>query len=187
MKNCSNCGKEIPQDSIYCPVCGSNLATSPARTWWNSDQRYGRDNDWWGIVTAVGFFVIILLTIAAYPDVFSKIVKYLESFGTYGHPVLPSYGLGQIMIYFFNLSGIWGLISAALRFFLTGSASRATRDGVGAIFALYTASILTRFYAGSFNGWGLVSMWVVGLVIVIIADALITFFVPRKVALYNVF
>jgi len=191
MKYCHNCGKEIPQGADYCPECGYHIAyVSPARNWWNWNwnydrNRYRRDNDWWGLVTALGFLVVIGLTIAAYPDAFSRLIKYLESFATYGHPVLPSYNLGQVLIYLFNLSGIWGLIAAALRFFVTGSASRAARDGVGAIFSLYTASILTRFYAGFFNGWGLVGMWIVGLVILIIADALITFFVPRRMQLYN--
>jgi hypothetical protein len=189
MRYCNNCGKEIPQDAVYCPECGSSIAVGASpRTWWNRNSernRYGRENDWWGLVTAIGFLVIIGLTIAAYPDVFSRVIRYLESFGTYGHPVLPPYYLGQVMIYLLNLSGVWGIIAAALRFVLTGSASRAARDGVGAIFSLCTASILTRFYEGFFNGWGLVGMWIVGLVILIIADALITFFVPRRMALYN--
>jgi len=191
MKYCNNCGKEIPQDSAYCPECGCSIANSASdRTWWNSSwnsdrNQYRRENDWWGLVTALGFFVVIGLTIAAYPDVFSRVVKYLESFATYGHPVLPSYNLGQVLIYLFNLSGIWGIIAAALRFVLTGSASRAARDGVGAIFSLYTASILTRFYGGFFNGWGLVGMCIVGLIILIIAEALITFFVPRRLQLYD--
>lgn len=187
MKYCNNCGKEIPQGAVYCPECGCSVASTTQTRWnWNSDHnRHRRENDWWGLVTAIGFFVIIGLTIAAYPDVFSRVIRYLESFGTYGHPVLPPYYLGQVIIYLLNLSGIWGIIAAALRFVLIGSASRAARDGVGAIFSLYTASILTRFYEGFFNGWGLLGMWIVGMVILIIADVLITFFVPRRIALYN--
>jgi hypothetical protein len=185
MKYCNNCGKEIPQGAVYCPECGRSVTyVAPPQTWWNWD-RYTRENDWWGLVTAFGFLVVIGLTIVAYPDVFSRITRYLESFATYGHPVLPSYNLGQVLIYLFNLSGLWGIIAAVLRFFVTGSASKAARDGAGAIFSLYTANILTQFYGGFFNGWGLVGMWIVGLVILIVADALIAFFVPRRVVLYN--
>lgn len=137
------------------------------------------------MITFAGFLVIVALTISAYPDVFTRIINYLESFGRYGYPVLPSYNVGQVMIYFLNLSGIWGLIAAALRFFLTGYRSRAARDGVGALFSLYTANLLTQFYAGAFRGSGLVGLWVVGLVVVIVADALITFFVPRRVSPYT--
>ncbi len=89
------------------------------------------------------------------------------------------------MIYFLNLSGIWGLIAAVLRFLLTGSGARAARDGVGALFSLYTADLLAQFYSGAFRGSDLVELWFVGLFAVIIASILITLFVPRKISLYG--
>jgi hypothetical protein len=188
--HCGTCGTEVPNDAAYCPNCGSKISLASSRSdwnWrWNKRDYYShrREDDWWGLVTAAGFFIVIGLTIAAYPDVFNRVVNYFQSFETYGHPVLPSYNLWQVLIYFFNLSGIWGLIAAALRFFITSSGSRAARDGVGALFSLYTANILTQFYSGAFGGWALVGMWIVGLVVVIVADALITFFVPRRISLY---
>jgi len=189
LDRCEKCGSEIPHDATYCPSCGSKITFTQSRSgwnWgWNRPVYHRRENDWWGLVTAAGFLIIIGLTIVSYPDVFNRIGNYLESFATYGHPVLPPHSLGQIIIYFLNLSGIWGLIAAALRFVVTGSGSRAARDGVGALFSLYTAGILTQFYAGAFGGWGLVGMWFVGLVVLIVADALITIFVPRRFSLYE--
>jgi hypothetical protein len=96
----------------------------------------------------------------------------------YGHPVLPVYGLGQIVIYFLTISGIWGLVAAALRFAFTNSLSRPMRDIVGALFALYIASSFSQFYARTITGWGLVLAFIVGLAIVITADAALRIFVP---------
>ena len=186
LSHCENCGNEIPSDAIYCPNCGSKVefSTRRRRDWTGDDYYYRRRGDWWGLVAAAGFLVVFGLTFATYPDLFGRIGSYLESFAAYGHPVLPSYNLGQVLIYFFNLCGIWGLIAATLRFVVTNSAARSARDGVGAIFAFYTANILTQFYAGAFGGWGLVGMWLVGLFAVIVADALITLLVPRRIPLY---
>jgi len=185
MNYCDKCGKGVAQDALYCPNCGSKLtfATSQSNRKWRNRNHSKRENDWWGLVTALGFFVIIGLTIAAYPDVLTRAAKYLESFATYGHPVLPPYDLGQVLIYLFNLSGIWGLVAAFLRFLVTSNVSRSARDGVGALFSLYTAYILTRFYGGAIGGWDLVWMWIVGLVVLIIVNALIALFVPRRIPL----
>ena len=185
LNQCQNCGREIPLGAGYCPNCGAQVSSvnNPVETAqrWRHERRRRPEDDWWGVVTAAGFFVIIGLTIFAYPDVFSRIIDYLESFATYGHPVLPPYSLGEVIIYFFYLSGIWGLIAAGLRFALTNRITKPTQDVVGALFALYIGNSFSMFYAGAYGGWGLLGTLILGLAVVIIASALIGYFVPRAV------
>ena len=187
MDRCYKCGNDVPQQAVFCPSCGARVSNNSRWDWnWRrSGSDWREPTDWWGLVTAAGFLVIILFTFARYPDVFSRIGAYLESWGTFGHPVLPPYSLGEVLIYFINACGVWGLLAATLRFVLTSQVSRSARDGVGALFSLYTAGILGQFYVHSLGGWGLVGMWIVGLVAVIIADALITIFLPRRISMHE--
>lgn len=92
------------------------------------------------------------LTISQYPNVFSLITRYFETWGTLGYPVLPGYALGPVIIYFFTVSGIWGLVSAGLRFAFTNFLSRPMRDIVGALFALYVANAFSQLYLGGSQG-----------------------------------
>ncbi|HZW58619.1 MAG TPA: zinc ribbon domain-containing protein [Nitrososphaerales archaeon] len=180
---CSNCGKEIPAGALYCSNCGAKAVSTVSQGYWQRDHsrraRRREEDGWWGAVRALGFLAIIVLTIVTYPNVFSLIADYFRSFVTYGHPVLPPYSLGQVIIFFFNVSGIWGLIAAGLRFAFTNSYVRAAQDVAGALFALYIARTFTEFYARAFGGWGLLGYLALGLVGVIIASALIGFAVPR--------
>lgn len=187
IRHCTKCGKELPENAVFCPSCGANLQAgfvSPEERWsyrrYRRERRRERRGDWWGVVTALGFLVIIGATIIRYPDVFTRIIDYFTSFGIYGHPVLPSYSLGQVIVYFFLVAGIWGIVAAALRFAFTGAISRATQDTVGGLFALYISSVFSRFYAHAYGGWGLVGLLVIGLAVVIVANALISFFIPNE-------
>ncbi len=183
---CEKCGAEAPNGAVYCPNCGSRILRVPSGSNWDWNWKISsqKEPDWWGLILAAGFLIVFFITITTFPDVFTKLTNYFESFETFGHAVLPPYALGQIMIFFFNLCGIWGLVAAALRFGLTGSGSRALSDGVGALFSLYTAEILIQFYAGTIRGTELVGLWIVGLFFLIVASALITLFVPRKISFY---
>jgi hypothetical protein len=153
---------------------------------WERRRRREREpGDWWGAINGIGFLVIILLTISQYPDVFVLLSRYFQSWGTYGYPVLPGRQLGQVIVYLLTVSGIWGLVSAALRFAFTNSLSRPARDIVGALFALYMANSFTQFYAGTIHGTGLVVAFFIGLIAVVIANALIAYFVPRRQRSYQ--
>jgi hypothetical protein len=182
---CSKCGKELTQDAAYCIHCGARvgepLPFGRRREWgWERQRRHERPRDgWWGAVNAFGFLVIIGLTINQYPDVFSLINRYLESWGAHGYPLLPGHALGQIVIFFLTASGVWGLVSAGLRFAFTDSLSRPMRGVVGALFALYIANSFSQFYAGTIRGSGLVLDFFIGLAVVIIADAVIALSLPR--------
>lgn len=187
VKYCTKCGRELPENAVFCPYCGVNIQSgvgAPSETFWHSRvyrrERRRRRGDWWGAVTALGFIVIIGATIINYPDVFTRIIDYFASFGVYGHPVLPSYSLGQVIVYFFLVAGIWGIVAAGLRFAFTGAMSNAAQDAVGGIFALYISNVFSQFYSHSYGGWGLVGLLAAGLVVVIVANALIAFLVPNQ-------
>ncbi|MGD0478349.1 MAG: zinc ribbon domain-containing protein [Nitrososphaerales archaeon] len=188
MAFCSKCGKELAPDAAFCHSCGAKVGEAPPfvggmHRGWERNHRWRREgrerNGRWGALSVFGFLLIIGLTISRYPDVFAKMDTYFDSWGMYGHPVLPAQGLGQIVIYFLTVCGIWGLIAAALRFAFTNSLSRPMRDMVGALFALYVADSFSQFYAHTITGSDLVLAFFVGLAMVIIADVAIVIFFPR--------
>ncbi len=188
---CPKCGKVLAPDAAYCHNCGARVGgPSPmGKQEWDWERRWRRDrgatDGWWGAVNAFGFLLIIGLTISQYPNVFTLISRYFESWGTLGYPVLPGHALGQVVIYFFTVSGVWGLVSAGLRFAFTNSLSRPMRGIVGALFALYIANAFSQFYAGTIRGTALALTFFVGLGVVIIANALIAYYVPRRLPMEN--
>ena len=184
---CSRCGKELPSDASYCPSCGARVGVySPANWWWEWQRRRPERHEWepmdaaWGAVRAVGFLLIIGLTIFFYPDVFVLLIRYFETWETYGHPVLPPSALGQVIIFLFATSGAWGVLSSAVGLALTNRLGRHIRRMVGGGFSLYVAYIFYEFYAGVFRGAGLVLLIFVGLAIMVLLDALVWHFVPRR-------
>jgi len=185
---CSNCGKELSEGADYCIHCGARVGrTDFGRRWerdWDRRRRHERRerDGWWGAVSAFGFLIILGLTISLYPNVFSLLGTYFQSWGAHGYPILPGAALGKVFIFLFVAGGVWGLVSACLRFAFTDSFARPMRNIVGALFSLYVASLLTRYYAFEIRGSGLVLAFFVGLAIVVIADAVISFFVPRHLS-----
>jgi zinc-ribbon domain len=187
---CHKCGKEIPEDSAYCPSCGTKVGGySPADYWWERRrwQRERRPRHEWdpmdtalAAVRGVGFLVILGLTVVQYPDVFVLMFRYLESWGTYGYPVLPPHALGQVIIFLFTAGGAWGLVSSGLRLGFSHRLRGPMRDIVSAVFSLYIAYVFTLFYAGTIRGSVLVLDFFVGLAAVVVVSALITGFVPRR-------
>jgi len=187
---CQKCGKELPQNSAYCPSCGAKAGGYSSADYWWERRRWERERrprrEWdpmdaaWGAVRAVGFLIIIGLTIVLYPDVFVLLFRYLESWGTYGYPVLPPYALGQVIIFLFTASGVWGLVSSGLRLGLSSRLRRPMRDIVSAVFALYVAYTLSQFYGRTIRGAEFVLAFFVGLAVMVIINALITHYVPRR-------
>ncbi|HXW95637.1 MAG TPA: zinc ribbon domain-containing protein [Nitrososphaerales archaeon] len=184
---CQRCGKELAAGAAYCQSCGAKVGESSPADWrWTWRRERWERRDWepvdaaWGAISGVGYLIIIGLMIFWYPDVFTLLVKYLESWGTYGHPVLPGHALGQAIIFLFTASGVWGVLSSGGRLALTSRVVRPLRGVVGGLFSLYVAFILSSFYAKSINGAGLVLAFFVGLAAMIVTNALISFFLPRR-------
>lgn len=185
MTYCSKCGKELTEGADYCVHCGTRVGGSSfdwrrERDWERHWRHERREKDgWWGAVTAFGFLIILGLTISRYPDVFTLLGVYLQSWGTHGYPILPGFALGQVIIFLLVAGGVWGLVAACLRFGFTDSFARPMRNIVGALFSLYLASEFTRFYAGEIRGSGLAIAFFVGLAVVVIANGVIAYLVPR--------
>ena len=183
---CQSCGKELAPGAAYCQNCGARVGEYSPADWWAWRRERWERRDWepvdaaWGAIRGVGFLIIIGLMVFWYPDVFTLVVKYLESWGIYGHPVLPPHDLGQVFIFLFTAGGLWGLASSGLRLVFTSRFARPLRDVVGALFSLYVAFILTQFYSGNIHGAGLVLVFFVGLAIMVMANALVSHFLPRR-------
>ena len=184
---CQRCGRELAPGAAYCHNCGARVGEySPSDWWWSRPRERWERRDWepvdaaWGAVNAVGYLIILGLMIFWHPDVFALLVRYLESWGTYGHPVLPPHALGQVIIFLFTAGGLWGLVSSALRLVFTARVARPVRGVIGALFSLYVAFALTQFYARVLSGAGLVLAFFVGLAGVVLANALTWHFLPRR-------
>jgi len=184
---CQKCGKELNPDATYCQNCGARIGEySPADWWWTRRRERWERHDWepmdalWGAISGIGYLIIIGLTFFSYPSVLTLAIKYLESWGTYGHPVLPPYALGQAIIYLSTACGVWGIISSGFRLAFTSRFARSVRGVVGGLFSLYVAFILNRFYARAFSGAALVLAFFVGLAIVVLVNAMVSHFLPRR-------
>lgn len=190
---CQSCGKELTPGAAFCASCGARVgANPPVDYWWGGRRRWKgthESNPWrdrepadaaWGAVRAVGFLVVIGLTIAYYPDVFVLFFRYLGSWGAYGYPVLPPRALGEVIIFLFMAGGVWGIVSAAARLALSSHLRKAMHDVVGGAFSVYLAFVLTRFYAEMIRGAGLALLFFLGLAAVVLIDAIIGHFVPRR-------
>jgi hypothetical protein len=184
---CQKCGKEVNPGAAYCHNCGARVGEySPAEWWWTWRRERWERHEWepmdavWGAISALGYLIIIGLTIFSYPNVFTLVVKYFESWGTYGHPVLPSYTLGQPIIFLFAAGGVWGILSSGLRLALTSRFARSLRGVVGGLYSLYFAFILNRFYARAFDGGVLVLLFFVGLAVMVLVNAMISLLLPRR-------
>jgi len=184
---CQRCGKELAPGAAYCQNCGARVGGySPADWWWTWRREERGRHEWepidaaWGAINGVGYLIILGLMVFWYPDVFTLLVKYLGSWGAYGHPVLPGHALGQVIIFLFTACGVWGMLSSGGRLALTSRVARPLRGIVGGLFSLYVAFILTSFYARAINGAGLVLAFFVGVAGMVVTNALITFFLPRR-------
>ena len=124
------------------------------------------------VVPLGGLFIIFGLTLAVYPDVFQRTWSYFRLLAVNGRPLLPPYSLGQVIMFFFNVAGVWGLVSAGLRFVFGHPASKAVGDVMGGFFAFFLAYILSLYYRGEIAGISLIPLAVVGLGIVIVVNAI---------------
>ena len=184
---CQRCGKELAPGAAYCHNCGARVGeSSPAEWWWEWRRQRWEHRDWepldavWGAISGIGYLIIIGLTIFYYPEVFTLLVKYFESWGTYGHPVLPSYTLGQPTIFVFAAGGVWGVVSSGFRLALSSRFAKSLTGATGGMFSLYVAFILNRFYTKAIDGAGLVLVFFLGLAVLVLVNAMITHFVPRR-------
>jgi hypothetical protein len=193
MTFCTRCGKELKEGDDFCSRCGARVGGEGAggrwegrwgdhwelrwqRHRWRETERDGL----WGAFRGFGFLIILGLAVILYPDVFSLIVLYFKSWGTHGYPVLPGHALGDVIVFLLYAGGVWGLFTSLLRLVFSHRLRRPLRHAVGALFSLYFAYALTRFYAGAMRGSGLVFAFFVGLACLVLANALIFALVPRR-------
>lgn len=191
---CQNCGKELTPGAAYCANCGAKVGAYAPEDWrwerrrerWERRRERWERHEWepvdaaFGAIRGVGFLIVIGLTIFMYPDVFTLVIRYLSSWGVYGHPVLPPYALGQPIVFLFSAAGVWGLVSAGLRLAFTSRLARSFREVVGAMFSLYIAFIFTEFYGRAVRGAGLVLLFFLGLAAVVLVNTLIWHYIPRR-------
>jgi hypothetical protein len=191
---CLRCGKELAPGAAFCHNCGARVGEYSPVDWrserwrerWERRRERWERREWdpmdaaWGAIIGVGYLIIIGMTIFYYPDVFTLLTKYFEGWGTHGQPVLPPYALGQVLIFLFTAGGVWGVVSSGLRLGFTTRFERPLRGIVSALFSLYVAFTLNRFYARAFSGAGLVFAFFVGLAVVILVNTMIRHILPIR-------
>jgi len=124
-----------------------------------------RDSFW--VVPTVGFLITVALTLLIYSDLPQDIIVYFKTFERYGGLVLPPYNIGQALIFFFSISGMWGLVAASLRYVFRHPAKKVVEDVMGGFFAFFLAFILSAYYSGIITGRKLILIFIVGLIAVI--------------------
>ncbi len=169
---CPKCGEKIPKVGAYCSKCGYYVQSSYQRERYVHWKRRSYDNVLWGLISIAGFLIVLGLTISAYPDLFSRVVSYLMEFGTYAKPVLPPYSLGQPLMHFLNLSGIWGVVFGAIRLAVGHSPREAIGNITWSPFAFYLAYMLSQFFNQAFRGSPLVLFAIFGAVVFMIVNAI---------------
>ncbi len=176
---CPTCGQRVSSEgAAYCDKCGSplggdtNTRGSQRQETWMGRRRRPRDryDPVWGIVSFIGFLVILGLTFLAFPNLISRIASYFEELARLGRPVLPSYNLGEPLIYFLNISGIWGIIFGALGMGFGRGLRRSVDSIISGAYSLYLAQLFSQFYSRAIAGETLVLDAIVGLGLVIIAQ-----------------
>jgi hypothetical protein len=130
-----------------------------------------RTPDFFWIVPLGGFFIIVGLTLAQYPDIFQLISNYFRTLTETNRAVMPPLRLGQAIVFFFLVSGGWGLVAAALRFVFGHSPAKAVGDIMGSFFAFLIAFLLNQYYQGTVSALSLIPLLIVGLGVVVIINA----------------
>ena len=130
-----------------------------------------RKDAFW-IVPTVGFLITIALTLLIYPNLPEDIIVYFKTFERDGRPVLPPYNIGQALIFFFSISGMWGLVAASVRYVFRQPAKKVVEDVMGSFFAFFLSLILSAYYAGTITGRKLILLFIIGLVVVIAVNVI---------------
>ena len=125
-----------------------------------------------GLVSAGVVLIILALTWLSYPDILTMLTDYFQSWAIHMGPVLPPQRLGAAIIFFLNLSGVWGLIIGGLRIVFMHHPRRAVGNVAGGVFAIYLAYILSGYYAGTVAANTLLPLFLVGLGILIIINVI---------------
>lgn len=131
-----------------------------------------RAPDFFWIVPLGGFFIIVGLTLAQYPDVFQLIGNYFRTLTESNTFVRPPLRLGEATVFFFLVSGGWGLVAAALRFVFGHAPAKAVGDVMGSFFAFLVAFLVNQYYHGAVSAASLIPLLIVGLGVVVIVNAI---------------
>ena len=120
------------------------------------------------ILGFAGFFIVIGLTLQAFPDIVSRGSSLADIFAN-GQFNIP-YRIGQPIIFFLTLAGIWGVAAGGLRAIFTQFKRNAIGDVIWGFFAIFVAALFRWYYGGIIGIADFGPLIVIGLGLVIVAN-----------------
>jgi len=179
MLNCPKCGEEVSPEMKFCPRCGASLAAARPSTF-QVREKVPKGPDVLGLASAGVILIILALTYLRNPIVPSVIIDYLESMGNQGAFIKPPSILLNAAIFFLYAVGLWGIVQAGLRLVFQRSVGKALGDLVGAFFSFFLAFLLARYDVNVFTGRMTLAFFIIGLGLLVIANAIVHFAFPER-------
>ena len=153
MVSCPRCGKELPEEAVYCDRCGQRLGgqtigpAGEARGRWRR-----REPDYMGGIGFGVFLIVVAWVFLQYPSVGQWFIDWLRGWGTYGPTALPIV-LAEPASLFSLAFGGWQILSGFIRWGVGGRHSAAVSDVIGGIFGVSLGYALREYGAGVI-AWG---------------------------------
>jgi hypothetical protein len=182
---CPKCGKELPDNAIFCDRCGQKMSepVSPTppppfegrweRRWerrmdrFERKERLDRGPDYLDGVGFGVFLIAIAWVYLQYPWVWDEIMAWLRTWAT--GPIMLPMILAQPIFLFFVVMGAWGILEGGLRM-ASGRVMRGLGNIVSALGSFAIAYMIQLYGQGSIIGSALLP----GFIIIIGASILLS-------------
>jgi len=182
--HCTECGKEVADETRFCDNCGASLksAQSAADGIQNTlpvNQKISERQDLLGLVSAGVILILVGITYQRYPIDLTVIRDYIQNMASSGIFVRPPQVLFDPMIFFLYAVGLWGIVLTVLRIVVDRNVGKAAQDFCGCLFAFFCIFLLTNYATGVFTERVLAAYFVVAIGVLIVANAVVTILSPK--------
>ena len=187
---CPVCGKELPDDAVFCDRCGHKMSepVSPLEGQWSGRhaQRVksrmegaSRSTDYLDGVGFGVFLIAVAWVYLQYPLVAQEIVAWFQTWVN-GPTILPVILVDPIIL-FFLIMGIWGLVEGGLRMF-SGRVTKGLGNVVGALGSFAIVYLIRSYGQGLIDGSSLLPGFVIIIGASIVLSAIVSSFTwsPRR-------
>jgi len=177
---CRKCGKESSHINGYCPNCGAYLDLTKQKETDETGIKAPKKTDVLGLMSLGVLLIILSLSYMRYRVAPSIIIGYLQNIAEQGMFIKPPIVVLEIVIFFFNATGIWSIILSGLRVVFLRSVGKALSDLSGGFFLLFSAFLLGNYSRAIFSGQITVGYFLAGLGVLIIVNSVVKLVVPEN-------